>query len=66
MPFANFDSEGKVNEASIQIVRIPEGTQLIIDAGKLHFVPVAEGPGEEKLWWYLLKWIHPGCLYVNL
>ena len=49
MPFANFDSEGKVNEASIQIVRIPEGTQLIIDAGKLHFVPVAEGPGEVKI-----------------
>ena len=49
MPFANFDSEGKVNEASIQIVRIPEGIQLIIDAGKLHFVPVAEGPGEVKI-----------------
>ena len=49
MPFANFDSEGKVDEASIQIVRIPQGTQLIIDAGKLHFVPVAEGPEPVKI-----------------
>lgn len=49
MPFANFDSEGKVDEASLQIVRIPKGTQLIIDAGKLHFVPVAEGPDSVRI-----------------
>lgn len=42
MAFADV-KDGKVDESSIQIVRIKPDTQLNIAAGKAHFVPVAEG-----------------------
>lgn len=35
--------DGAVDPNSIQIVRIPNRTQIIISAGKAHFVAVAEG-----------------------
>lgn len=34
--------EGQVDMESIQAVRIPQGTQLIIEKGKAHFVAIAE------------------------
>lgn len=42
MIFADTDGES-VNMDSIQAVRIPQGTQLIIEKGKGHFVAIAEG-----------------------
>lgn len=42
MLFADI-KDGAVVMESAQIVRIQEGTQIIIDAGKAHFVAVAEG-----------------------
>ena len=33
---------GKPEQASLQVVRIPAGTRVIIPEGKAHFVPVAE------------------------
>ena len=35
--------DGSPDMDSVQLARIPAGTQLIIQAGKAHFVPVAEG-----------------------
>lgn len=34
---------------TVQLARIPAGTQLIIQAGKAHFVPVAEGDSFEAV-----------------
>jgi hypothetical protein len=42
MPFVDLVN-GQPDMATLQIVRIQPGTQLIIAAGKAHFVPVAEG-----------------------
>lgn len=42
MPFADV-KDGQVDLDSIQIVRVYAGTQLLIVAGKAHFVAVAEG-----------------------
>ena len=41
MPFADLKG-GTPDMASVQIVRVPPGTRLVIPAGKAHFVPVAE------------------------
>jgi len=41
MPFIDIN-EGKPDMDTAQIVRIQPGTQIIIHAGKGHFVPVAE------------------------
>lgn len=41
MPFTDKTSDGEADLSAMQIVEIPEGTQLIIDAGKLHIPPVA-------------------------
>lgn len=41
MPFADM-KDGQIVEDSIQIVRIPPGTQFIISKGKAHMPPVAE------------------------
>lgn len=41
MLFADI-KDGSVDMSSVQLVRIPAGTQLIIDAGKGHFVAMAE------------------------
>ena len=35
--------DGKAVMESAQMVRIPQGTQIIIEKGKAHFPPVAEG-----------------------
>jgi oxalate decarboxylase/phosphoglucose isomerase-like protein (cupin superfamily) len=35
--------DGQADLATAQVVRIQPGTQIIIAAGKAHFVPVAEG-----------------------
>ena len=40
MPFADMQ-DGKILMDSIQLVSILPGTQIIIDAGKAHYVPVA-------------------------
>jgi mannose-6-phosphate isomerase-like protein (cupin superfamily) len=42
MPFVEV-KDGQADLDTAQIVRIQPGTQLIIAAGKAHFVPVAEG-----------------------
>jgi len=42
MPFADIKN-GVPDMDSVEIVRIKPGTQIIITAGKAHFVPVAEG-----------------------
>lgn len=41
MLFADL-KDGSVDMASVQMVRIIAGTQLIIDAGKAHFVAIAD------------------------
>lgn len=40
MPFVDV-KDGKIIEDSLQYVRIPAGTEIIIEAGKAHFMPVA-------------------------
>ncbi len=42
MLFADI-KDGKPDMDSIEIVRVHPGTNIIIEAGKAHFVPVAEG-----------------------
>ena len=42
LPFVDL-KDGVADMKTLQIVRIQPGTQLIISAGKGHFVPVAEG-----------------------
>ena len=42
MVFADV-KDGQPDMDSIEIVRVKPGTQIIIEAGKAHFVPVAEG-----------------------
>jgi hypothetical protein len=42
MPFADVKDD-KVDMDTLQIVRIPTGTQITISANKAHFVAVAEG-----------------------
>lgn len=41
MPFADI-KDGKIDEDSVQIVRVPAGTQIIIRPDKAHFVAVAQ------------------------
>lgn len=41
MPFADL-RDGKIDEKSMQLVRIQAGTQIIIRPGKAHFVGVAQ------------------------
>lgn len=41
MAFADI-KDGQPDMESIEIVRVKPGTQIIIEAGKAHFVPVAE------------------------
>ena len=48
MLFADLDGD-KVNPDTIQIVTIPEGTQIIIEARKAHFVPTLRGDGKGKM-----------------
>lgn len=43
MPFVDLKN-GQPDMETVRIVRIQPGTQIIISAGKGHFVPVAEGP----------------------
>ena len=40
---------GIADQESVQIVRIPAGTQLIIEKGKGHFVAIAEGNEPVKI-----------------
>lgn len=42
MAFADI-IDGQADMNSVEIVRVQPGTQIIITAGKAHFVPVAEG-----------------------
>jgi oxalate decarboxylase/phosphoglucose isomerase-like protein (cupin superfamily) len=42
MLFMNI-KDGQPDPETAQVVRIRAGTQLVIPAGKAHFVPVAEG-----------------------
>lgn len=42
MPFADI-KDGQPDMSSLEIVRVHPGTIIIIEAGKAHFVPVAEG-----------------------
>lgn len=42
MPFCDYQ-DGKPNLDTAVIVRIPAGVQVKVDAGKLHFVAIAEG-----------------------
>ncbi len=41
--------EGIADPESVQVVRIPAGTQLIIERGKGHFVAIAEGNEPVKI-----------------
>ncbi len=42
MPFADKDASGEADLSTMQLVEIPEGTQIIIEADKLHIPPVAK------------------------
>lgn len=48
MLFADIE-DGKVKMESVQAVRVPEGTQLVIQEGKGHFVAIAEGDEPVKM-----------------
>lgn len=41
--------EGKVKMETAQVVRIPMGTQIVIEKGKGHFVAIAEGDEPVKM-----------------
>ncbi len=41
MPFADIN-DGEIDMDSVQLVRIPAGTQIVILSNKAHFVPVAQ------------------------
>jgi hypothetical protein len=41
LPFADM-KDGEIDMDSVQLVRVPAGTQIIIKPGKAHFVAVAE------------------------
>ncbi|TQI66854.1 hypothetical protein [Clostridium sp. KNHs216] len=41
MPFADI-KDGKIDMDSVQLVRVPAGTQIVIQPGKAHFVAVAQ------------------------
>lgn len=44
MIFADVEDDTVVEE-SVQIVRVPQNTRLIIEAGKGHFAPILSAPG---------------------
>lgn len=48
MPFADI-KDGKIDEDSLQIVRVPAGTQIIIHPNKAHFVAVAQNDVPVKI-----------------
>lgn len=41
MPFADIN-DGEIDMDSVQLVRVPAGTQIVIRSNKAHFVPVAQ------------------------
>lgn len=48
MPFADIKN-GRIDEDSLQIVRVPAGTQIIIHPNKAHFVAVSQDDTPVKI-----------------
>lgn len=48
LPFADI-KDGKIDRESVQIVRVPAGTQIVIHPNKAHFVAVAQDDTPVKI-----------------